>query len=169
MLRPGISTQPRTGPRRLASRDEIREAGIEMARHARHELILFDLTLAADLYDDPDFVAAVKTLALARPNRPIRILLGAPQWSDPRPRHLIGLAQRLASRIAIRRLPDDCLERSDAFLIQDAKGYLMRTIATHDTAILDTQGRREARRLRDAFEQLWAHGEIDPELRRLDL
>lgn len=140
-----------------------------MARLARHELILFDLTLAADLYDDPAFVAAVKTLALAQPNLPIRILLSAPRWSDPRPLHLMGLAQRLTSRIAIRRLPEDLLERSDAFLIQDATGYLVRPIAAHDAAILDARDRLEARRRRDAFEQLWAHGETDPELRRLDL
>lgn len=157
------------GQRLLETRDEIREAGIAIAQQARRELLLFGRTLEPDLYDADAFVEAVRRLALARPDLPVRILLSDPQTSAKVGHRLIRLAQRLTSRIAIRRLAEDFMTRSDAFLVCDERGYLRRTLAESKEGIADAHGRREAKRLRGEFMEMWEHSESDLELRRLDL
>lgn len=159
----------RQGPRLLGTRDEIREAGIVIAQQARREILLFGRTLETDLYDADAFVEAVRRLALARPELPVRILLSDPQTSAKVGHRLIRLAQRLTSRVAIRRLADDFLNRSDAFLVCDERGYVRRVLAESKEGVADVDGRREARRLRGEFMEMWEHSECDLELRRLDL
>lgn len=157
------------GPRRLKTRVEIRDAGIAVAEQARRELILFGRTVEPDLYDVQRFFDAVRRLALARRDVPIRLLLADPRTSHQTGQRLTGLAQHLTSRVAIRRLGDDFLERPDAFLIGDETAYVRRALADASEGIADLQGRREARRLRSEFEHMWEHSDVDPELRRLYL
>ncbi|WP_296807784.1 hypothetical protein [Thiocapsa sp.] len=160
--------QPPHGPRLLETRREIRDAGIVVAQAARRELLVFDRTLDLDLYNTHAFIEAAKRLALARPNTPVRALLSHPEQGLKTGNQIVGLAQRLTSRIAIRRLAD-VPSRPDAFLISDERAYLKRPDAEGGEGILDMHGRMEARRLRADFEQMWEHAEVDAELRRLHL
>jgi hypothetical protein len=163
--------QPQTsdGPRLLGTRSEILDAGTAVAREARHELLVFDRTLDLDLYNGQAFIEAVKTLALSRPDAPVRVLLSHPEKGAQSGNRIVGLAQRLTSRIAIRRLTEDMPDRPDAFLVGDERAYLKRPLAEITEGIADMHGRREARRLRADFEQMWEHAETDIELRRLPL
>ncbi|WP_373508070.1 hypothetical protein [Thiocapsa sp.] len=116
----------------------------------------------------------MRRLALARPDLPVRILpvrtlLLDPHTSAKVGHRLIRLAQRLTSGIAIRRLADDFITRGDAFLVCDGHGYLRRTLSESKEGIADSHGRREARRLRCEFMEMWEHSASDLGLRRLDL
>jgi hypothetical protein len=162
-------TRTSYGPHVLETRSEILEAGIAVAQAARRELLVFDRTLDLDLYNAQAFVEAVKRLALARPDAPVRVLLNHPEKGVQSANQIVGLAQRLTSRIAIRRLVDDLPGRPDAFLIGDERAYLKRPLAENSEGIADMYGRMEARRLRADFEQMWEHAETDIELRRLHL
>jgi hypothetical protein len=163
----GSRHQP--GPRLLATRAAIRDAGITIAQGARVELLLFDRTLDLDLYNTEEFIEAVKRLALAQPNLPVRALLSHPDKRSQSGSRIVVLAQRLTSRIAIRRLADDAPERPDAFLIGDRRAYLKRPSAEGSEGVADMHGRRETCRLRADFEQMWEHAEADIEVRRLHL
>jgi hypothetical protein len=156
-------------PQQLATRTELREAGIAIAQATRRELLLFGPTLDRDLCNSSAFVDAVKRLAVAQPALPVRILLSDPRATRQTGHRIIALAQRLPSRIAIRRLCEDVIERTDAFLVGDARTYLKWPLADGAEGIADMHGRREARRLRLDFEQLWEHSDLDLEMRRLDL
>ncbi|CRI65809.1 conserved hypothetical protein [Thiocapsa sp. KS1] len=162
-------SRPQYGPRLLETRAEIREAGIAVARAARRELRLFGPVLDRDLYNAQEFLEAVKRLALARPDVPVRALLSNSDIASQSGSYIVDLAQRLPSRIAIRRLADDAPNRPDAFLIGDERAYVRRPVAEGSEAIADMHGRREARRLRDDFEQMWERSETDVETRRLHL
>jgi hypothetical protein len=161
------SIQPLQGPRLLEAPGEIVDAGVAVAQTARRELLLFDRTLDLDLYSAHAFIEAVKRLALARPDAPVRVLLSHPGQGVQSATQIVGLAQRLTSRIAIRRLADDAPSPPDAFLIADERAYLKRPFAERSEGIADLHGRMEARRLRADFEQMWEHAEVDVELRRL--
>ncbi|NCC29140.1 MAG: hypothetical protein EOM22_13635 [Gammaproteobacteria bacterium] len=163
----GSLRQP--GPRMLATRAAIRDAGIAIAQGARRELLLFDHSLDLDLYNTEAFIEAVKRLALAQPDSPVRALLSHPDRRNQSGSRIVVLAQRLTSRIAIRRLADDTPDRPDAFLIGDRRAYLKRPSAEGSEGVADMHGRREARRLRADFEQMWEHAEADIEVRRLHL
>lgn len=163
------SRQQQPGLRRLATRGAMRDAGIAIAQGARRELLVFDRTLDLDLYNTQEFIDAVKTLALARPDSPVRALLSHPDKRHQTGNRIVRLTQRLTSRIAIRRLTDDAPDRPDAFLIADRHAYLKRPFADDTEGVADMHGRREAHRLRADFEQMWEHAEADIEARHLHL
>jgi hypothetical protein len=155
------------GPRLLDRGHLIRDIGIRMADQARRELLLFGPTLDPALYDQPPFLSALRRLALARADLPVRILIFDPRQAYLNGHRLIELAQRLTSRIVIRRVDEDDQDRPDAFLIADASGYVHRRIAATMEAVADFNNPAEAHRLRAIFEQIWERSAADSELRRL--
>jgi hypothetical protein len=157
------------GPRLLETRGEIRDAGIAIAKATRRELLLFGPTLDLDLYNPQAFFEAVQRLALARADLPVRALLSSPDSSSQTGSLILRLAQRLTSRIAIRRLGDDLVDRPDAFLIGDERAYIRRPRAEGSQGIADMHGRREARQLRADFEQMWERSDADVAFRHLHL
>lgn len=157
------------GPRRLSSRDQIRETGIRMAWQARRELLVVSRDLEPDLYDQPGFLDAVRRLAIARPRLPVRMLLFEPRAPVVGGHRLVELARLLTSRIAIRRIGDDIQDPFEGLLIVDQCGYILRRTAAESDALADYNNPAEARRLRTDFEHIWDHASADIELRRLHL
>ncbi len=151
----------------LDRRELIRNLGAQMANQAHRELLLFSHALDPDLYDQRPFLDALQTLALARPDLPVRILLYDSQTPCQNGHRLIELARRLTSRIAIRRVENDDQKRQDAFLIADRCGYIYRQIAGTMEAIADFNSPGEAGRLRTTFIQLWDRGTTDLQMRQL--
>jgi hypothetical protein len=153
----------------LHGRDAIRETGITIAESARRQLRIWGQELEPSLYADPRFVAAIRQLALAHPAMPVRILIAEGTHFARTAFRLVSLAQRLPSRIAIRRLPEEELDHPESALIADRSAYLRRHRGEGGGAVVDFHGRREARRLEAAFDRLWDHGDAAIELRRLNL
>lgn len=157
------------GPLVLEGLDAIRAAGIRMAAQARREICLLTRDLDPFLYDNPEFIAAVRHLALHRHDLPVRILVfdASPVVRDGH--RLLPLVHRLTSRIAVRCVAEEQSERIDAFLVADEAGYILRPQADAYRATADFQAPLVARRLHAEFLSLWERAEPSPELQRLHL
>lgn len=153
----------------LDRRQALRQVSIRMVEQARREVLLFERRLAPDIHDQLPFVNALRGLALARAELPIRILVFDPREACRGGPRLIELARRLNSRIALRRTHEDDQDRPDAFMIVDERGYLQRRLATALESVADFDNPGEARRLRAEFIRMWERGSADPELHRLHL
>lgn len=153
----------------ILGRASIRELSQRLVEQAGRELLIFTSDLDPDCYDQAPFVEAVRRLALGSPHQPVRVLLRNPRAVALKGHRLIALARQLTSRIAIRRLGEDFKDRQDAFLIADGRGYCLRRLADAAEAVADLDGAPQARLLRAEFEQMWEHGDVDSELRRLYL
>ncbi len=132
-------------------------------------MLIFSRDLEPELYDCQPFLAAVCRLALAAPQWPVRVLVFEPRLPVGAGHRLIGLARRLPSRIAIRRVAEDYRERTDAFLIADARSHCRRPMADRYEALLSIQNPADARRLRTDFQRIWDQSDEDVETRRLYL
>lgn len=153
----------------LSTRAQLRDSGIALAESARRELLLFAPGLDPDLYDQAPFLAAVRRLALARPDYPVRVLLDDARRIARNGHRLIELARQLSSRIALREIDERDQDRTDAFLIVDTRGYLHRPLVQANRAVLAPDARRMARLLREEFVQMWEVAHESSELRRLYL
>lgn len=153
----------------LEGQAAIRAAGVRMAGQARRSLWLLSRNLEPALYDDLNFIAAVRQLAIRGRDLPVRILL----WDAlPRSRNghrLVPLIQQLTSRISVRCLVDMDQDRVDAFLLADEAGYIRLPQADRYRADADFQAPRAVRRLREEFQTMWDQAEPCLELRRLYL
>ncbi len=155
------------GDIRLERGRAIRDISAEMAQQAGRELLLFERTLNASLYDHQPFLDAIRSLALRRPDLSVRVLIFDPRESAESAHRLVDLARHLTSRIAIRCVGEEDRDRLDAFLVVDERGYVHRRLADTMDAIADFHNPLEARQLRNAFNQIWERSSTDGELRRL--
>jgi hypothetical protein len=157
------------GPLALHDQSTVRAAGIAMAEQARRELWIFSHDLDAPLYDHEPFLDAVRRTALQSADTPVRVLLYEAEPAVRNGHRLIELARHLSSRIGIRRVPTELQQRTEAYLLADGRGYLLRRLADVYEATADFHAPPEAHRLREQFEGIWEVAEADPELRRLYL
>lgn len=166
---PGLVLGRDGGPQGLSGRLAIREASLQLASQAQRSLALFSRDLEAPIYDNPEFVAAVRRLALRRHQLPVRVLLLDPTQAIHGGHRLLPLIQRLSSRCEVRGIPEDLPARVDAFLVVDSQGYVRRPLADDWSATADFHAPPEARRLEAEFQALWDRAESHPGLRRLYL
>ncbi len=122
----------------------------------RRELCIYSRALDPGLFDAPEVLDALRTLATRRQRIDIRVLLqdaDAPQRAHA---PLIGLSQRLSSAFAFREVTDPADKGyASAFVANDAGGCYFRPLGNRfdGEAALDAGGR--ARQLVESFHPVW--------------
>lgn len=153
--------------RELATAAENREAALAIARLARRQLAIFSRELEPQVYDTPEFIDAVKQLALSGSRTTIRILLIDSQRATKEGHRLVELARRLSSSFEIRKPHRDYLDITETFMIADEKGLLYRKLATRWEGIVDPNDPLQAREKLKLFDQIWQRSVDDIETRQL--
>ena len=62
----------------ISTREEMREAAIEVAREASRKVSIFTHDLEPGIYDDPEFLEIIKRLVLSQTYARIRVLIADP-------------------------------------------------------------------------------------------
>ncbi|HJT98077.1 MAG TPA: GNAT family N-acetyltransferase [Rhodanobacteraceae bacterium] len=163
---------PRPEPRALVADDRdqaIAAIGLLLA-DAAYEIAIYTRDLDPALLDVPEILDAIKRIALSGRRARVRILVHEPRKPLQDGHRLIALAQRLPSLIALRT-PEDEHDRqyASAFLINDRRGYLFRTLASRAEGEGSTYAPGRHAQLRDYFDQVWERSVPSEELRQLSL
>lgn len=156
-------------PVTLVSRDDQRIAAARLVQLARRSLDIYSRDLDAAIYDDQDFIDAVRSLAIATKHKAVRILVKDSSRAVKYGHRLIPLAQRLTSFIEIRKPPAEYRDYNEAFLVVDGCGYIHRKLADRYEGLAHFNAGRDARRLVEFFDEVWQSSAPDPDLRRLYL
>lgn len=154
---------------RLSEREENRAFGIALVQQASHSLDIVSRELDATLFDNDEFVGAVKDLATSTRKARIRILV---QNTDRMVKHghrLIELARRLTSFIEIRIQGKDYRDFNEAWLIVDNTAWIRRPVADRYEAEIDCSAKRILQESDKAFTAMWEAALPDPNLRRLHI
>ncbi|SEK20522.1 hypothetical protein [Ectothiorhodospira marina] len=154
----------------LDAPEHLRLAVQRMVEQARRSLWLTSRHLDPAIFDDPAVVEPLSRLARHSRHVDIRILI---QDSDPlrgTSHRLIHLAQRLSSRVHVRRMGEpDRRSVVEAFLIADRQGLIHQPQALRYQAVANFHTPRRSRLMGEQFMTHWDAGEPDPHLRRLHL
>jgi hypothetical protein len=121
------------------------------------------------IYDNNEFVDAVKELAIGHSQAQLQIIIQDSRKIIENGHRIIELARRISSRILIRKTPPEMKSYSHAFLIADKTGVLYRTIGDRFEGYVNFNDRFECKNLLDFFSTTWEHSAPDPELRRLHI
>ena len=135
---------------------------------ARYEIAIYTRDLDPALLDVPPILDAIKRIALSGRRARVRILVQEPRKPLADGHRLIALAQRLPSLIEFRT-PQDEQDRqyASAFLINDRRGYLFRTLASRNEGEGSTYAPGRHAQLREYFDQVWERSVPSEELRKL--
>jgi hypothetical protein len=148
---------------------ECRVAAINLAAQARRSIYIFSYDLDSQIYNQSDFLDAVKDLAILSEHSRIKVLLQNNEKAQREGHRLVHLWRRLTSKIEVRRPPADYIDHPENFLLVDEIGYLHRKLHSDYEAIVDFNSRLEANKLSIFFNEIWEQSEPDSELRSLHI
>lgn len=153
----------------IESLQQLREVSLQMVQGTFRHLDIVSRSLDPAVYDTPEFVQAVRALALGKRSR-VRILLLRPESLLSRGGHrLVELAMRLSSHLEIRKPGPDDEDYNEGLMIVDSRIGIHRPLADRYEGVANFKSPAWAARLSESFERLWQNAEPDPHFRRLML
>lgn len=153
-------------PLTIGTSAEVTMVALMMVSQARRTLDIVSRTLDPIVYDTPEFVEAVRQLALKSRHSKIRLLVHEPAQIMKRGHRLVDLGMQLTSFIEMRIPDNEHADFNESLLIADATGYIHRQNGERYEAKLNFSDGRTSRILSKIFDEMWDKGRSDPNLRR---
>lgn len=153
----------------LQSSEQNRVAATQMVSQARSTLHIFSHDIEPQIYDNDEFVSAVKELAIYSRFTTIQILFRDPTYAIKHGHRLVDLFRRLSSSIELREIHSDFHTLNEAFLVVDGRGVIHRQLASRYEGTANFNAPMRGRELIHTFTQVWEKSQPHPELRRLHL
>jgi hypothetical protein len=163
--------QPRDKGKRwvISTREEMRQAAIEVVREAKRKVSIFTHDLEPGIYDDPEFLEVIKRLVLSQTYSRIRVLIADPTRAIKNGNNFVHLGRRLNSYIEFRHVRDDLRTHAEAFCIADSTALVYRLQASRWDGIADTYEPAVAKLYSKMFDEIWSASEVEVEFRQLGI
>ncbi|MCP5157515.1 MAG: hypothetical protein H6983_25290 [Ectothiorhodospiraceae bacterium] len=153
----------------VETRAEIRAASVAMARQARRRVRIVSRHLDGPVYDDPEFLLALRELATGSRSARVEILVRDSGPAVREGHRLIELARRLSTYFEFRVPSADHDAYNAAFMIVDDTATVWRNFADRFEGLVSFGDRRRAGDLGRTFVEMWESATPDPAMRRLHL
>ncbi|MGD2138046.1 MAG: hypothetical protein PVJ66_05675 [Gammaproteobacteria bacterium] len=153
----------------LESRADVCSVADELARQARHSLLLITESLEPAVFDRQPFLDAAGSLARRYRDSHFWIVVQDARAAISKGHRLIELSRRLSTHIRIRRPAPHHRGDPRTYLLSDNAGYFNRPLSSRyeGTANFNDPGTVEV--LKKHFMEIWEQGIPEEEMRRLYL
>lgn len=148
---------------------DLQEHALKLATSGRRQLKILSTYLDPQLYDNSDFADALSQLARRHRSSEIQILVKDIKPLIERGHCLVRLAQRLPSKVQIRRLSQQADNDVEAFMLVDGDGLLYKHDDNLFKGFANYQAGPEVKNFKQTFERLWQISESDDNLRQLKI
>ena len=111
---------------RVETREDNAKVALALVKQCNQKLAIISHDLDPFVYNQPEFVEAVRQLALKGRYVDIRILVFEPELIVRKGHKLVDLATKISSYIEIRKPSSQYKKFNEAVLIVDDIGYLFR-------------------------------------------
>lgn len=159
----------RSDPIAVATGEQVRQASVALVRRSRRRVEIVSRHFDPVVYDTVEFADALRSFVLASSRARVRVIVMDSTPVLATGHRIVALAQHLSSYVEIRRPGKQHARYNCAFLLADRVGSVYRMLADRFEGVVSFGARRIAGDLADTFEDMWAHSEPDPNLRRLSL
>ncbi|UZJ45738.1 hypothetical protein OOT55_06715 [Marinimicrobium sp. C6131] len=149
--------------------EAFRQALIHVAQNTRRSLSLFSPDLAHEIYDLPALAEALSEIARRHRQARVQLLVRDTRALVDQGHGLVRLAQRLPSKVALRRLRNDIETQSIAFALGDREHLVYQNDPDTYHGFYDEHAGARVKTLREIFDRAWETAEEDPRLRQLAL
>jgi len=153
----------------LDTMDDNRTAAIAIARQCQRTLTIQSYDLDPLIYDNADFIEAVRQIAVSSNRAEIKILIEDSRKIVASGHRIIELTRQLSSFMEIRKINTDLKTISEAFLIADETALVYRRQPQRYEGFVNFNERGRCRLLLADFKDSWEKAAPDPELRRLHI
>jgi hypothetical protein len=153
----------------ISTREEMRQAVIEVAREAKRKVSIFTHDLEPGIYDDPEFLEIIKRLILSQTYSRIRVLIADPTRAVKAGNNFVHLGRRLNTYIEFRHVREDLRTHAESFCIADETALVYRLQANRWEGIADTFEPAVAKLYGKMFDEIWLASEVETEFRQLGI
>lgn len=151
----------------ISTREEMREAAIQVVREASRKVSIFTHDLEPGIYDNSDFLEIIKRLVLSKTYARIRVLIANPSKAVKNGNDFVHLGRRLNTYIEFRHVREDFRTHAEAFCIADETALVYRLQADRWEGIVDTHAPSVAGLYSKMFDEIWLASESKLEFRQL--
>jgi len=151
----------------LDSSDDNRIAAVAIAKQAIRSIDIFTRHLDKSIYDDTEFVAAIRHLITGHSRALVRILIQDSTKTVKEGHRLFNLGQQLTSNIKFHTPSREHTTHNEAFMIADHTGLVHRRQFDRYNGIASFNDPKQARELQALFDRAWERSQPDSNLRRL--
>ena len=153
----------------IASKDEMRQAVIEVSKEATRRVAIYTHDLEPGIYDDPDFLEVIKHLVLSQTYSRIRVLIADPSRAIKNGNNFVHLGRRLNTYIEFRHVREDLRNHTESFCIADDTALVYRLQHEKWEGIADTYEPAVAKVYGEMFDEIWQASEVEIEFRQLGI
>ena len=154
---------------KVETREDNAKAALALVKQCNQKLAIISHELDPFVYNQPEFVEAVRKLALKGRYVDIRILAFEPELIVRKGHKLVELATKISSYIEIRKPSSQYKSFNEAVLIVDEVGYLFRESIERYRGKVNFNGRRESKHMLEVFNSMWNTSKPDPNFRRMHI
>jgi hypothetical protein len=153
----------------LDSRDAVKIINIAMTQQTSRNIDILSHHFDPGVFDTPDFIEAVKQLAISSKFTKIRVLIKDSEPMTKNGHRIIDLIQLLTSSIEVRKIAEEYKSYNEAFALFDKKRVIYLRYADRYNGFANFDRPRLATELSNLFNEIWDHSVPDENLRRLYL
>lgn len=153
----------------LDSCEDFQAFALQLLGKTRRYLAILSRELDPALFNSSDFVDALSQFARSSRYAEVQILVRDTQPLLERGHKLVRLAQRLSSKIAIRKLTVEAEDKDMGFMLCDSDGLLYKNDEAIYQGFANFKAAVEVKRFRETFDYIWQYGEVDPNLQQLHI
>ena len=136
---------------------------------ARRGVNILSHKLDPQVLDRDELATHLARLATRAREARVRILVRDPRDMIERGHRLLRLAQKLPSKVSIRKIGVEPDDTHMGFVTADTSRLVFKNADSHYAGFVDYQGARQIKALIERFNHCWEHAEDDPNLRQLTL
>ena len=149
--------------------DDFRSYSEQLVVDSRRSIVILTQSLDSLVYATPEFVQHLSNFARSSRNAQVQILIKDTKPAIEVGHPLIRLAQKLTSKIVIRKMTIEPTNKTMAYLMGDTEKLLYKNDDAVHRGFFNKAAASEIKSLREEFNYLWQYGEAEPEFQLLHI
>ncbi len=166
-----MSTQSPTSPDLflLDCSADFHSFALKLLARARRNIAILSYDLDSAIFNTDEFVKAISEIARSSRYAQIQILVKDTQPLLENGHKLAKLAQRLSSKMTIRKLTVEPDDKKMGFILCDNNGLLYKNDDAIYQGFANFKAEAEVKHFRETFDYIWQYGETEPELQQFNI
>lgn len=141
---------------------DFRNYSEQLISQSRRSIAILTRDLDALVYATPECVQYLSDFVRSSRNAQVQILIKDTQLAIENGHLLVRLAQRLSSKILVRKMTVEPNNKEMGFMLGDTDKLLYKNDDAVHRGFFNSAAASEAKSLREEFNYLWQYGELEP-------
>jgi hypothetical protein len=166
-----VSIQSPTSPDLflLDCSEDFHSFALRLLARSRRNISILSKDLDPAIFNTEELVDTLSQIARNNRYAQVQILVKDTQQLLENGHKLVKLAQRLSSKIIIRKLTVEPDDKKMGFILCDTHGLLYKNDDTAYKGFANYSAAAEVKHFREIFDYIWQYGETEPELQQLHI